>query len=457
MKIRLLSIGLVALAAGLAACGGNGGGTTTPPTPAPIPTGTPVPGYFNQRPANPGDAFAFAGMMTATNVYNYPATPLPTTTVSSIIAQAITVTAALNPFVSQTATDFNTVETDTQNLRTLTTTSDGFYGFAPAGSGFNFVLYGLTTTDSGGSSYKYAYGTTPLIIDELPQAAGSFTNTAAVTITEKDADGTNAVRTYNPDGTYTETQNQPLGSSATVIESPDGSGSYLGNGFFNGQIAGLTFSAPVGGKISAAIVFPLPPTPTPNPTGSPAPTPNPTTPPQVITVNQWYPATPKFYNEADVATTAVTFPASCNVPASYGTSGNQLTQTIDRLDTVFGFTDHMVTTSYLVAGFGPVCVSMSDLQTSYYDYLGDQNFTYVFSSQPQSTSTILENLTLQAGATIKSRARKDAAGSPIPSSMIVAGRARFLTAIADERRSRERAFEHYLKQRLAHLKGAAGR
>lgn len=465
MNIRALSIGLVALSAGLAACGSGGGsgGGPNPPQNTATSTPTPTPQYFNQRPASPGDAFTFTGTMTVANAYTYPvASPLPPTAVISTVLQAVGVKAGLNPFASQSATDFNTVETDTQALRTLTTTSDAFYGFAPAGSGFNFVLYGFTSTDSGGSSYRYAY-TTPFIVDELPQANRSWSNSAGVVIAENDADGTSAVRTYNPDGTYAETQNQPLGTTATVQENPNGSGSYLGNGFFGGQIAGLTFSAPIPQpsgppQIEAAIVFPAPPTPSPNPTGKPTPTPNPTTAPQVISINQWYPTTPKFYTETDLATIGVTFPASCTVPSSYGTTGNQITQTIDRLDTIFGFTDHMVTTSYLVAGSGPVCVSMSDLQTSYYDYQGDQNFTYVFSSQPQSTSTITEKLTLQAGATIKSRVRRSSASSStIAQSTIVAGRARFLTAIAQERRSRERAFLRYLQYRIDHLKGAAGR
>jgi hypothetical protein len=92
------------------------------------------------------------------------------------------------------------------------------------------------------------------------------------------------------------------------------------------------------------------------------------------------------------------------VPSSYGTSGNTLVQTTNRLDTVLGYTDTQVQTTYTNAQYGPVCVVLSDVQNDYYDYQDDfgaaDGFHLHFPGTPLSTTTIDETLTLQSGAVV---------------------------------------------------------
>lgn len=359
--------------------------------------------------------------------------------------------------------NFHTVENDAYSLRTSTTTSDALYSFVPAGAGFNFVLDSLNASDSNAptaDTYQYAYAT-PMVLDELPETNGAvWSNSGAVTITEKDADGTTATRIYKADGSYTEAQNQPGGQVANIAENADGGGSYGGSYLFTGTLASLTFSAPspvpsAPPQITIALNFP--PAPTPDPSASPGvPTPSPAPTPQTLKLSTWYGSAPTLYAESDTVATGVAFPATCSVPSGYGTNGADVKQTIDKIDTILGYKDHTVTDSYVVQGFGPVCVLMADTQTNYYDYLNDTQFSFVFSHTPISTSTISETLTLQPGATIRSAGRKaQSSAGAISLQTFAAGRARFANAIERERHNRVRALTRYFKRAVqARAKGS---
>ncbi len=481
----LVFAAVVALAAGLAACSSGGGSPpggypSTVPTTVPSSSPSSLPGYAGQRPAAVGDRFTFAGTLSESNVFNYPSpSPLPATTTAATVSQVVTVVASPYPYAapSPVPVDFQTVETDTYPLRTSTLTSNAWYGYTVTPIGLDFVLWGWTSSDSATppDTYAYAYAT-PQIFDELPEIGGaSWTNSPAVTITENDSDGTSSTRIYSAGGTYTESTVQLAGNiKSSIVENADGSGTYSSNNFIGlsgaagGQIVSITYSAPspvpsASPQITVSLNYATPPPPTPVPSaspGAPTPTPAPTTPPIVLSVPQWYATPPAFYTETDAEGLGVAFPASCNVPSAYGTSGTRITQNVDRLDTILGYTDQQQTQAYVVQGFGPVCVVMTDLQTTYYDYLGDQLALLSFSNAPQSTSTIAETLTLQPGAVVNAIGRRSEGANGAQSSaraitpqMFAAARARFLTAVDRERRSRERLMMRFYRRILNRRNG----
>lgn len=418
------------------------------PTPGP----TPPPASEAQRPAGIGDQFAFTGSSTQSDVYYYPQpSPLPSTSVTTGVQQQITVTSTPDPFAAL-GLDFHTVETDTQPLVTSTLTSDSWYGDVTAPAGENFVLYGWRSADSNAptpDTFQYFYNT-PQVLDELPETSGAaWSNNPAVTIQEIDADGTTADRTYKSDGSYVETQRQPLGTSATITENSDGSGSYAGNYLFSGQVASITFSAPspqpsASPAITVSINFPTPPPP------APGASPSPTTAPIVLTVPQWYQTPPQLYTESDTVTTGVTFPSACLGSSGGPTSGNVVTQTINRLDTILGYTEQTTTNTYVAPAVGPVCVTMTDVQNTYYDYLGDQLSSIALSNTIQHTTTISETLQaapVSSSGTLRAESAQRAGITPV---MFTAARAKFYTAIENERQQRLKAFRTYFKRLVQH-------
>jgi hypothetical protein len=282
-------------------------------------------------------------------------------------------------------------------------------------SGANLVEYGYKSVDDAGNSLSAQF-TTPIVVDELPETNNaSWSNGEATTFTEKDADGTSSTRTYAASGTYTETTAiGSIGLTTSITENADGSGIIDANGnYLGGAVNNIVFStpAPAGGQITVTVNYVQPPTPSPAPSGQPTPTAAPTIPPRVYIAPAWYgTGSPVFYSQQTTVSTGAAYPASCAVPAAYGTSGNKLVQTTTRLDTVLGYTDTQTQTTYTNVQFGPVCVVVSDVQKDYYDYQDDfaaangQHFHFPGSSL--STTTISETLTLQAGAIVHASARR---------------------------------------------------
>ncbi|MGZ3519799.1 MAG: hypothetical protein ACXVAG_02220 [Vulcanimicrobiaceae bacterium] len=458
LRTRFYIIGLVALAAGLAACGG-GGGSSGGGGPIPNPsTPTPPPQDY---PIAAGDAFNYAGSLTRSLSYAQPApNPLPSTTTTAQVTQSVTVSAGTAPG-GQSAADFHEVEQDAYPTQTTSLTTDAFYNLVTAGSGANVVEYGYKSSDSLSNSIQYAY-TTPQVIAETPFASGkTWNNSPAVTITENDADGTTSTRTYAADGSYTDNEDflsGQIGATATIVENANLSGSYSSNSF-NALEDQIQVSAPASGQITISGIFPAPATPSPNPSGSPQPTPNPTTPPRVVTIPAWYSSSAKLYTETDSDGGSAMFDSHCSVPSSVGTQGEKLTQTIARLDTVLGYQETQTTTSYVVPNFGPACIVMSDTIDAYYDYQGDTEFgqlgvtigPFAFYGSPFQTTVIAQTLNLQ-GATIKSDARHSAAvkAAPISITAFEAGRASFLNAIARDRmhriKSMQKAMRSYIQR-----------
>ncbi len=299
------------------------------------------------------------------------------------------------------------------------------------------LLYGYNTADDSGDSMTAAFST-PMIFDQIPESNGAtWTNGAGVTEVEKDADGTASTRTYAADGTYTETTTSDAGLvNATTTENADGSGSLVTNGsYLTGLVNSLTFSAPASNQVTVTVNF----------VQSPAPQPAIT--PRTYTATAWYgTAKPVLFSQNSTVTTGVTYPANCIVPSVYGTSGNEVVQTTNRLDTIFGYTDSQTQTTYTNAQFGPVCVVLSDVLTNYYDYQDDfatpDAVRLHFPGTPLSTSTTSQMLTLQAGAGIRTES-KSAQSAPPPLSLarIASASAAFQLRVERLRRQKLPAFK----------------
>lgn len=471
VNFRLLLFGLVVLPAALAACGGGGGsppgggGSFTPPPPPPSsPTASPTPAFLAQIPIVPGDKFAYAGTLSATQVYTQPQpSPLPSTSTSAQVTQTVSVAAAAGG-----ASQFQISEADAYPTKTTDLTNTETEAFsAVTASTANLVEENWSSKDSLGNSVAFAYAA-PQIVAQLPfSSANAWTNLPAVTITESDADGTQSTRTYANDGSYTDDQTLIYGPSgtgtATIVENADGSGKYASNVFASAEDE-FDFSAPSGGRITISGLFPYPPPPTPNPSGAPSPTPNPSPTPKVISLTAWYAAATPLYKETDSDTGSVAIPGACNVPSGVATKAEAIAQTIDRLDTVIGYAETQTATAYFAPNAGQVCTQLQDVTKSYYDYQGDvapgqTGVTiglYAFYPTPFLTTTITETIGMQSETTLSQHRTTQSAKRSFASSLGVffEQRASFMRLIERERTRRVKAMQRALL-RMAHAGGAA--
>ncbi len=439
MKIRAVAVAAAIACAALAACGGGGGGVGPPnPPPSSTPKPTPTP-YQN------GATFAYTGSQTSQASFQYPSpSPYPSTNVTTSVTQAVNVTSSANPFGAPSAGDFHTVETDAAALTTHTLTTDAWIGTDASG---HVVEYGYKNADDSGNALSAQYPT-PFILDELPETGGAtWQNGGAVTYKENDADGTSSVRTYNANGTYTETTTSSL-AQLQLSQNADGSGSYTSNGaFLNGAVEGFAFSAPANNQVNITVTFVNPPTPTPAPSGHPSPVPVPTSTPRVYTAPVWWPTPLALYKSSTSVTANVAYPASCSVPSAEGTSGNELVQTTSRVDTILGYTDVQTQTTYTGANAGVVCLILQDVQNSYYDYQDDfaaaNSFHLHFPGTPLSTATVSETLTLTGGhpSAASANGRRTSSSTvqsrTLSAGYIAAAQAQFARRTALDRHARE--------------------
>lgn len=402
---RALLIAAALLASVVAACGGGGGGGGdgggggggggTPPTMSPTNT-PPV-----------GDTFAYTGTLTQSNVYTYPTpSPLPSTSASATVTLNAAVTSSAAPFGISTphggAYDLHYSESDafpnvtnvstTDSWQTTSTSAVDEYG--------SVVTYG---SGSGADIIERSYSA-PYLLDELPETNGaSWTNAPTGALDETEPDGTDITRSVGSNGAYSETQGLVGGYNAVITENSDGSGTYGGTIWNAYGIEDFTYSAPSSDRITIGVTFT---TPAPSSTATPEP------PIVLATPVAWYPSSPVFYNETDSVSTGVTFPGSCNVAGTFGTSGNEIARTITTLDTILGYTEVQTYDEYDSATAGVVCIAMSDVQKYYYDYLDDteQSYddfaTFAGGSTPLQTVTTNETVGLQSESLASSSTRR---------------------------------------------------
>lgn len=422
------------------------------------------------HPATVGNMFSFTGTLTKTTTYNYPATQptaIPTSVASgqppliqmATVSTTITVQATPAPtFTTGSGTvDFHSAETDAYGLQSNVSTTDAWYGLNVTGT--QFLYYGSAVADNSNDTYTNTYATAQ-VVDELPETSGaSWANSPAGTFTENDSDGTAFVRTVNADGSYLENSTIPSALRLAILVNSNGSGSYGGSAYatFKSK-SGLTFSAPTAGVITIQVVA------TPAPAATGTATAKPTAAPQTVaTPAAWFSPSPKLYAESDTMQTGANFPGSCNVPAQFGTSGNELVQTINRVDPVLGYTELETMTTYLQPGIGPACVVLNDNQTYYYDYNDDDGtitgYANVFGlGGVKSTQVISETVTLQSTNAVvpTSSGRESAQALSGPSAVAVAYvRARFDAVVQHQRRARIDTMYDFLQHALQNLGGTS--
>jgi hypothetical protein len=396
------------------------------------PHGSAAVSVSSQRPGYAGDAFTFTGTLSSTTQQtNSNVTTQPQTDAASVSLNATVDPSAFTATTGGGQNLVHSVEIDTYPLRTITTNTDSRYAYAASGASATLSIVSSDAKDSNGAEYANAYGSGNGLLDVLPESAGAFgPNGAALTYTETDLGGFSRTRTTGATGSYSETGHDPLGDVQTISQNADFSGTYDAT-----QYTGFKFvvGAPSGSpaKISMQLYS----------NGTLA---------QTLSITSWIPAgTAQPSVETDVDNAGVAFPAACGVPSKYGTSGNQIVQTINRIDAPLGESETETTTTYVAPGVGPVCVQMSDAVQIFYDYTGqngDYGLYYSNTAHPIEVTSVSETLTLQSattqGGTTTQSVRRAASFAPTAFAPVVLARARF---------------EHVVRERLGGMRTATYR
>ena len=430
----------------LCACGGGGSSTpaaipsTTPATPTPVP-----------NPTAAGDTFAYAGSLTQTfTVYGTPgpaptsgASPAPTatpwvSTSSQTVSQNVAVSTGQSFGGQNGLADLTTKETDAAALKTTTVTSQTYFSYAQDSSranGLDVTEFGTSSTDSNGVSLQSTIGSGNGIVQELPSVPGAqWTNGATRTDTEKDPDGQTSTSTYAADGSYQEQVNYTGGGTASVQENADGSAVYqlpvLGLTNTNSTV---TVNPPAGGQIDVAVVaqgIGIRPTSI------------------GLTIPVWYPQTPPLLtSDSFVDEGSTTVPSSCKAAGIYaGVTVEQIVETKNRVDTVFGEYESEKTTQYISPSYGLLCAVVNDDLKSYYDYSGQSGGLFAFSPTPLLETLITESLALQSEQQVTTSSvshRATQSSSPHIAARPSFARARMILATA--RAQHIRAFAAHLR------------
>lgn len=375
MKHFYIGFGALIIAAGLGACSGGGGGS-----------GLTVPiGPIGPSP----NAATYTGSERIATVYNnYPppavdpnVTPYPNTNVTNTMSDNVSSVAGSNSIVtSETISEPN--ETIKASLTTLVSS-------APNGGVTNLTVASSIYSDTNGYVQKVTYPSgAGLIVDQSPETNGaSWTNNAQRTLAETYSDGTDINRSTNADGSYVETQvdnGTSINDTATV--NSDASASWLAApgsyGFYGGYFTGFTATAPSGGNVTFKATNYLGGT-------------------QQLTVPVFFSTSPvSLASSNSTIATGVMFPGSCSVPSAYGTTGNDVHSVTSSVDPIFGFIETTTTDAYTTAAAGAVCIAMTDVLATYYDWNGDEYYFVYLSSVPLIRTTTTTTLTLQSGSGI---------------------------------------------------------
>ena len=451
MDVRAFAIALSSCCL-LCACGGGGGGSVTP-----IPGAAPVPGAATSAPApsptsvpspyprTQGDTFVYSGQLQQA-YQTFPEvvapgspSPAPIVTTTINVTQTVTVRANQTFNGASSLTGLHSVETDAlaSGLKTTTATTDTYEALLTNGATAQLLDYGSQYADEAGDTVSTLLAPAA-VLDQLPEAAGAqWTNSAAATIDEAIAGDTTGsavtvVRTVSGDGSYNEKTTYPPNYSApgytgvgNIQENADGSGTF--SFVSNGGTISITYSPPE-----------------PQPTGPP-----------LVTIKEynkldttgtasatfqlpaWYGTAAPLFAETDRNVGVVPIPASCNLAKTFPAQATALAQTIARTDTILGYTETQTATSYVAAGYGLLCATLSDTQTMYYDFNGDQR--YVFTSRPPlQITTVAQTIALQPSSQIAGTTTSSVrSGSQAPQLALAAAlRANFDRSVRTAHRNR---------------------
>jgi hypothetical protein len=296
------------------------------------------------------------------------------------------------------ATQSTSTETDAYPTNTTTTNTSSVLEIEPyPGTASTLVLFSTSSNDGTGNSIATSYANKQEI-DDLGTAAGvPWSNNPTANVTET-TDAMSSYRQIASDGSYNETDSAPNGGQATIsIDGAEGGTTLDGGGTYhlnvgaqcNGEVIFL-YGPPTAGSITLTITDWAP-----NSKGICTKGSKTRTFPAWFTVPSG--AGSGYVTDNFVDNGAVNLPQACNgVKPAVTTANNQVVETYNVLDPVLGYTETRTTTSYDVSGYGPVCVSISDTLSDYYDY-SDNTTRIDYQSQngqPNSVNTITETLTM---------------------------------------------------------------
>jgi hypothetical protein len=377
----------------------------------------------SQLPGNTNDVFHFTGTLSTTTQF---ATTSPQTDAATV-ALTSTVT-GFTPAAGGGQNAVSSVEVDTYPLQTITTKTTSQDNYATSGSSSTVSIANSDAIDSNGAEFQNAYGTGNGILDVLPETAGTFgPNNAALTYRENDPASFGRQRVTAATGTFNEQDQDTFGDLQTIIGNADFSASYDAT-----QFSGFSFTmtAPAGTPAMITIAL-FAATPTGLQSDGSA------------TVRSWIPAgLTQLSTETDVDTASVAYPAACQVPAKYGTSGHQLVATIRRVDPALGNSEVETATTYTAPAVGPVCIVLADQVTTFYDYTGQNGSVITVGAlgHPVQITATMETLTLQSattsGGTIASSVKRGTASvsqafAPAAFAPVAFARARFEHAVRE--------------------------
>ncbi len=440
----------------LAACGGGGGSspsssvlpTAIPSSSAAAVTPSPSP---NPNPSASGDTFTYSGSLSQTvTLYATPppdpaqyggASPLPTgtpwvSTTNQTVTQNIAVATGQSFNGQSNLTELTTNETDAGQLQTTTTSSETYLSYvsdATRTNGIDVTEIGASSTDSNNVATQTIFGTGNGIVEELPFVyGGQWSNTATRTETENDPSDENISATYDTDGGYQEQFTYPEGSTASALTRDDGSGAYDVplEGVASSETS-LTVEAPSGGNITIGMNVPV---------GNEA---------LAFTIADWYPAAPpQLASDTYVDEGSTTLPSTCKTGSTYQTASvEELVETKNRLDTVFGEWETDQVTQYVSSTYGLLCEVVNDDLQDYYDYSGMSGsvfaFAYTTPPSPLVVTTVTETLALQSAsyAATSSRTRRALLARPSfarAGTIVAVARARQIHALNTSIRSVKR-------------------
>jgi hypothetical protein len=399
----------------------------------------------SQRPGNVGDTFTFTGTLSSTTqLVNSNPTQPQTDTANVTVSTSVTSAQVVATPVPGVQTVTHSTESDAYPLQTIKTVTDSGYGYVTSNGGGlpatikagTVVATGSQSVDSNGVTYITQYDVPHGngILDNLPETAGPFgPNTAALTYSETDPAGFDRSRTIASDGSYTETGHDAFGDVQTITVNPDLSGVLDAR-----QYSGLRFtmsapSAPPNPRIIFRIF---------NASNTQL---------QAFNLPSWIPVTlTQPSQETDVISAGTAFPASCNVPAKYGTSGNQIVQTINRADSALGNLETLTTTTYTSGTAGPVCIKMNDSVQTFYDFTLQNGFAVLVSggATPIQLTSISETLTLQSAKTSGGAVTQSAGSTTQSSGRATASAAATTPSSFPSVAFAKARFEHAVRQKL---------
>lgn len=226
-------------------------------------------------------------------------------------------------------------------------TTNSYYAWANTASGADLHELGneyvLTSSGALQEDSINTYAGSGALVTRVPFSAGnSWAYGDTYTQSTTGAVGSNQA-TFNADGSYDDAVTQPDGTQLHYVLNADSSAALTYTGTDNVTTT-ATWAAPTTSNGSYGISYTAPGT-------------------AAVTISDWYPGNGPAPSplETDTMTDkgVVSIPASCNVPAAYGTQAELLEEHLTQTDVLNGVNETAINDLYYVQGVGLVAAELS--------------------------------------------------------------------------------------------------